>query len=164
MADSNYDYIILGAGASGLMLAYRMAKDSYFDSKSILIIDKELEKGNDRTWCYWEKGTGEWDSLLRKEWNTIYFGSHDYAQRIDLGSYSYKMIRSGKFYDHLWQTINQKSNFSFIQAEVKAIKEGEVEVQTSDNTYSGKKVFDSLAKPSVYSEQEQYPVLKQHFV
>lgn len=166
MADSNYDYIILGAGASGLMLAYRMAKDTYFDSKSILIIDKEFDKGNDRTWCYWEKGTGEWDSLLRKEWSAIYFGSHDYSERINLGSYSYKMIRSGKFYDYLWQTINQKSNISFVKTEVKEIKdgEGEVAVQTTDKTYSGKKVFDSLAKSSVYSEQEEYPVLQQHFV
>ena len=30
------DYIILGAGASGLMLAYRMAKDSFFDDKRIV--------------------------------------------------------------------------------------------------------------------------------
>lgn len=37
----NYDYIITGSGASGLMLAYRMAKDSFFDNASILIIDKE---------------------------------------------------------------------------------------------------------------------------
>jgi lycopene beta-cyclase len=58
------DYLILGAGASGLMLAYRMAKDPFFDHKSILILDQEQNKGNDRTWCFWEKGTGEWDPLL----------------------------------------------------------------------------------------------------
>ncbi|MFL2578874.1 MAG: NAD(P)-binding protein, partial [Parvicellaceae bacterium] len=43
-------YIILGAGASGLLLAYRMSQDRYFDDKSILIIDKVKDKGNDRTW------------------------------------------------------------------------------------------------------------------
>ena len=37
----NYDYIIVGAGASGLLMAYRMSKDSFFDNKQILIIDKE---------------------------------------------------------------------------------------------------------------------------
>ena len=36
-----HDYIITGTGASGLMLAYRMAKDPFFDRKSILIIDKK---------------------------------------------------------------------------------------------------------------------------
>ena len=34
-----YDYIISGSGASGLMLAYRMAKDPFFNDASILIID-----------------------------------------------------------------------------------------------------------------------------
>ena len=47
-------YIILGAGASGLLLAYRMSLDSYFDAKSILIIDQVRDKGNDKTWCDWE--------------------------------------------------------------------------------------------------------------
>jgi len=28
-----YDYIIIGTGASGLMLAYYMMKDSFFDQK-----------------------------------------------------------------------------------------------------------------------------------
>ena len=40
----DYDYIILGAGASGLMLAYRMASDLFFDNKSILILDKDTDK------------------------------------------------------------------------------------------------------------------------
>ena len=56
-------YIILGAGASGLLLAYRMSLYSYFDDKSILIIDHKKDKGNDKTWCYWEEGEGEWDQL-----------------------------------------------------------------------------------------------------
>ncbi len=63
------DYIILGAGASGLMLAYRMSQDAFFDDKSILIIDKVKNKGNDRTWCYWENGEGEWDYILQKSWS-----------------------------------------------------------------------------------------------
>jgi lycopene beta-cyclase len=60
----NYDYIIVGAGASGLMMAYRMSKDSFFETKKILIIDKEKKSINDRTWCFWEKNNGEWDDVL----------------------------------------------------------------------------------------------------
>ena len=80
---TNYDYIILGAGASGLMLAYRMASDTFFDDKSILIIDKEKQKGNDRTWCFWENGEGEWDDILTKTWSKIYFGSDNYISRYE---------------------------------------------------------------------------------
>ena len=76
----NYDYIITGSGASGLMLAYRMAKDSFFDNASILIIDKEKKTSNDRTWCFWENGEGEWDELLHKSWDKILFESFTYCE------------------------------------------------------------------------------------
>ena len=70
---SQSPYIILGAGASGLMLAYRMSQDSYFDNNPILIIDKVKRKGNDRTWSYWEDGEGEWDELVTKKWSKIFW-------------------------------------------------------------------------------------------
>ena len=75
-----HDYIITGTGASGLMLAYRMAKDPFFDHKSILIIDKEKKSSNDRTWCFWENGTGEWDDILHKSWKKILFNSKSFKK------------------------------------------------------------------------------------
>jgi len=91
---SQYDYIITGSGASGLMLAYRMANDSFFDNSSILIIDREKKNSDDRTWCFWENGKGEWDDLLHKSWDKIVFKSNLYQNTIPLQSYTYKMIRS----------------------------------------------------------------------
>ena len=127
------DYLILGAGASGLMLAYRMAKDPFFANKSIRIVDKKQNKGDDRTWCFWEKGMGEWDSLVVKEWNQIYFGAQGKTKKIPLGQYNYKMIRSAAFYQKLWLFILSKENFTFQQDEVNNIysSEHEVEVRCS---------------------------------
>ena len=48
-----YDYIIVGAGA-GLSLADRLC-DPAFAGLNILVIDKEIKTGNDRTWCSWYK-------------------------------------------------------------------------------------------------------------
>ena len=53
------------------MLSYRMANDSFFDNSSILIIDREKKNYDDRTWCFWENGKGEWDDLLHKSWDKI---------------------------------------------------------------------------------------------
>ena len=38
-----YDYIICGAGLSGLILASRIFEDRFFDDKNILLIDKDLK-------------------------------------------------------------------------------------------------------------------------
>jgi len=65
---NNYDYIIVGSGASGLMMAYRMALDSFFDDKRILLLDKEKKYTNDRTWCFWQTSHGEWDDILTTSW------------------------------------------------------------------------------------------------
>ena len=160
------DYIILGAGASGLLLAYRMSQDSYFDNKSILIIDQVKDKGNDRTWCYWEEGKGEWDDLLTKTWPKVFFGSASFSETIPIAPFSYKMIRSEKFYHKLWESINLKTNITFIEDSVKTfseVSEG-VEVVTNLSTYFGAKLLNSISNKAVYENQQKYPVLQQHFM
>ena len=159
-------YIILGAGASGLMLAYRMSQDRYFDDKSILIIDQVKDKGNDRTWCYWEEGKGEWDELLTKKWSKVFFGSEDFTNTLDISPNNYKMIRSQKFYHKLWRSIELKSNFSFVEDSVKTYSEVDngVKVVTNKSTYFGLKLLNSITDKKVYEKQQKYPVLKQHFV
>lgn len=163
---ANYDYIILGAGASGLMLAYRMASDSFFDNKSILIIDKEKQKGNDRTWCFWEKDKGEWDDILTKSWSKIYFGSDNFKEEIEILPYQYKIIRSESFYSSLWKKIEGKSNFTFINDEVVNFTElkQNVQVITKNGSYITSKLFNSIPNVNLYNTQKKYPVLQQHFV
>ncbi len=161
-----YDYIILGAGASGLMLAFRMSQDSFFDEKSILIIDQEKDKGNDRTWCYWEDGSGEWDYLLTKTWSKVFFGSESFSKTITITPFSYKMIRSEKFYDNLWKSIDLKPNITFIEDRVTKYSEADkgVTVETNNSTYFGLKLLNSIPNKKVYETQQKYPVLQQHFM
>ncbi len=160
------DYIILGAGASGLLLAYRMSQDAFYDDKSILIIDKIKDKGNDRTWCFWESGAGEWDDVLHKRWENIYFGSDWLNKQIDILPYEYKMIRSASFYQKLWKTIDEKPNISFLQAEVSKVEtlENGVIVHTNSETFKASKAFNSLIFNDEYKTQTKFPVLQQHFI
>lgn len=163
---TNYDYIILGAGASGLMLTYRMASDPFFDDKSILIIDKEKEKGNDRTWCFWENGKGEWDDILTKTWSKIYFGSDTLKEVIDISPYQYKMIRSEDFYNSLQQKIEKNTNITILNDEVVNFTElnDSVQVITKNGNYIATKLFNSIHNVALYQFQKKYPVLQQHFV
>ena len=161
-----YEYIILGAGASGLLLAYRMSQDSYFDDKAILIIDQLKDKGNDRTWCYWEEGTGEWDDLLTKSWSKVFFGSDSFSKTITIKPFSYKMIRSEKLYHKLWKCISLKSNITFVEDSVESYTELDkgVKVVANKSIYLGLKLLNSIADKSLYQTQKKYPVLQQHFI
>ena len=160
------DFIILGGGASGLQLAYRLSNHTAFANASILIIESNNHKGNDRTWCYWETGDGEWDDLLQNQWNKVQFKSKNVNKTIDLGSASYKMLRSKPFYERLHQSLaNNKS----IQIEYERCigfvdKGSHVTVSTDMQTYRCSTLFNSAFDWNVLNKQSRYPVLQQHFL
>lgn len=161
-----YDYIITGSGASGLLLAYKMANDSFFDDKLILILDKEKKTTNDRTWCFWENEVGEWQHLVSKQWDSILFDSEFHSDKIKILPYQYKMIRSSGFYKQFWEIIDAKKNITFINTKVDKISEEKenVKVISDKRTFTGKKVFNSILLDDDYATQQKYPVLNQHFV
>lgn len=161
-----YDYIITGSGASGLMIAYRMANDTFFDNKSILIIDKEKKVGNDKTWCYWENGAGEWDDIVYKSWRKILFNSDFFKEEKTILPYTYKMLRSGDFYNKIWPIIISKSNFTFVEDTVINIshKSHSASVLTLKTEYHATKLMNSIAFNKVYKQQLKYSVINQHFV
>ena len=162
----NYDYIIVGAGASGLMMAYRMSKDSFFETKKILIIDKEKKSINDRTWCFWEKNNGEWDDVLAKTWDKIQFKSDIHSLEESILPYQYKMIRSKKIYDKIWNQLDQNPQITFIASNVLEIQQAESSaiVLTDAGSFSSTVVLNSILFSNKYKLQTKYPVLQQHFV
>jgi len=163
---NNYDYIIVGGGASGLMMVYRMSKDSFFDNKKILILDKEKKATNNRTWCFWEKNEGEWDDVLTKSWKKILFKSPIHSLEDSIFPYQYKMIRSEKFYHKIWNQLANKTNITFIEEAVLSIhqEENSAKVITSSATFHSKVVLNSIIFSDEYKKQTKFPVLQQHFV
>lgn len=163
---SQFDYIIIGAGAAGLMLADAMITDDFFSGKSILLLDKDTKQTNDRTWCFWEKGEGQFDSIVHKKWNHVYFGGKQFSKRFNINPYTYKMVRGIDFYTSVLQKIEASTRITFKQAEVTALEDNDqnVVVSTSDEAYLAKQAFNSIFDYKMATHQQKYPVLQQHFV
>lgn len=161
-----FDYIIIGAGASGLMLAEALGKDSSFKDKSILLLDKDSKSNNDRTWCFWENGNGDFDTILHKTWNSIYFGDHAHNARLNIEPYSYKMVRGIDFYTSYKNKIAAFPNITFKTDMVLNIEDldTEVLVKTENTKYRAEKVFNSILDYKVLKNQSKYPLLQQHFL
>ena len=166
MKQNYFDFIICGAGASGLLLLKAIREDSFFNEKSILIIEKEIRNVNDRTWSYWESPNGSFDSILSKKWSKANFCSEDFDSDFDLNPYQYKMLRSSAFYQSIRNKYSKLKNTIFLHAEVKNIDSKNImtEVITSEGKFQSKKVFNSLFDPKPMINQKKYPVLQQHFV
>ena len=161
-----YDYIIVGGGASGLMSAYRMSKDVFFDDKTILILDKVKKNSNDKTWCYWETENDEWNDIASASWNNIIFKSELYKTKESIAPYRYKMIRSKDFYSKIFTHLKTKPNITFQLVNVLDIQQlaGTAEVITTDTIFKTKTVLNSILFNDAYKNQTIYPVLQQHFV
>ena len=163
---STYDYIIIGAGAAGLMLADVLGNDTFFKEKSILLLDKSTKSTNDRTWCFWEKGKGDFDKLVHKNWEHLLFVGTNYESCRSISPYLYKMIRGMDFYREYLARIANYPNISIQKAEVLSIhptKAG-VEVTTDSGPFHCKKVFNSILEFDKMVSQSKFPVLQQHFL
>ncbi|MDT0606026.1 lycopene cyclase family protein [Croceitalea rosinachiae] len=161
-----YDYIIIGAGASGLLLADAMGKNAFFAKKSILIIDKATKKTNDRTWCFWEEGDGDFESILHKTWSKISFAGQELRKSYEIAPYQYKMVQGIDFYNHYLVKLEQFSNITLINDEVVSVKDNDKNavVITKKETYKTLQVFNSVFSYEHLKQDQKYPILQQHFL
>jgi len=163
MPSKPYDYIIIGAGASGLQLALAMSRDPYFDDKRIAVIEKSKEKTNDKTWSFWEEGTGLYENILYKSWKKGYVKSLGKTINFDLESYTYKMLKSIDFYKHAYAVLEKCDAITMISDRIISLKEQKdgVYITGEENNYSTGHVFDSRL-PENFSPENSITIL-QHF-
>jgi len=161
-----YDYIICGAGLSGLILANRIFEDRFFDDKNILLIDKDLKSSVNKTWCFWETGNSVWKDYIVKSWDTVIFKSKGFKKEKSLKNYSYKMIKSKFFLDSIINKIKQANNFDFFQDEIIDFIESEnnVLVKTKSNQFLANNIFNSCVDIDEIKSKTSYPFLLQHFL
>ncbi|AKL64212.1 MULTISPECIES: lycopene cyclase family protein [Streptomyces] len=96
------DVAVIGAGAAGLSLAVDLVQTHSKGKAAPTVIVVEAPPGPlrpaARTWCYWEAGTGPYDSLLSGSWDRLrVYGSDGSAIDQHLGPLRYKMLRSDRF-------------------------------------------------------------------
>lgn len=162
MPTHNFDYAIVGAGAAGLNLAIKMAEDTYFCEKKILVIDKDPKSSDDRTWSFWEKGVTKWDPLITKKWNFAEFYTSTEQVDLPLGDYFYKTLRSSNFYAHAKSVLAQSPNIQWVHDEVVDIQ-GQQIIGTT-GSHAAAHIFDSRVPAAFYEEGKNYESLTQHFL
>ena len=158
-----YDYIIAGSGCAGLSLLYKILQTPSLQNKSILVIDKDQKKSNDRTWCFWEKNPGPFESIVYAKWNKLEFLSTDFKKELNLESYTYKMIQGIDFYNFVINYAKKFKNVSFVQETINSIDniDKKAVLKTTKNRYTANYIFNStnLFNPKI-NEQNS---LLQHF-
>ena len=162
----HYDYIFTGAGLSALMTVYKMVQSGSFADKSILLLDENSKKTNDRTWCFWKTTDSIWEPAISKKWDSALFANASFRRDLDLQPYHYNMVKGLDFYNQVFDLLSTQANIAFLNQKVLTIEESEtiILVQTETESFSCSKLLNSIYHKQKADSQTKYPVLQQHFI
>ncbi len=147
------------------MTIYEMVLSGKFDDKTILLIDSDSKKNNDRTWCFWDE-ENLFDEIVSKKWNSALFADSKFDRELNLEPYQYKMIKGLDFYKSVFDRISKQQNIHFANQKVLNFQElgNHCVVKTDVESYTCNKIFNSIFNPELVKNQNKYPFLHQHFI
>jgi len=159
----DHDIIIAGGGLSGLSLACAMIR-SPLRERSILIVERDAQKGNDRTWGFWAKRPTLFDAAVSHTWEFLISVGAEGPQRVSLGDYRYKVIRGLDFYDFARRDLATCPNIHFLYGNIESVEDGRDAacVTVDGQSVYGGWVFDSHPVP-MSNTDTPYQHLKMHF-
>ena len=163
--NSQFDYIIVGCGLSSLHLSYRFSKDNFFKNHSFLIIEKNKSM-RENFFSFWEKGEGEWDSIIKKKWVKGEFHSSRGKLKMDFSEYNYKTLNSLDFLNFVKNKLKNEKNFFFVNDTILKIRENSNKVIVVGNkkNYFAKHIFDSRLSKRTLQDIKKHTSIKQHFL
>lgn len=140
-----YNYTIIGAGASGLWMAYSLYKHGLLVDKSLIIVESDTQKYNDRTWCYWAKEELEPKGLADKTWA---YSENSFSINKSIYPYTYYHIRSDDFYKKIKAELASCKSITWFYTSFLSHQTGEnISVITESSIWKTEKLFlSSLPK------------------
>ena len=163
--DQHYDYIIAGAGAAGLSLAWKLLQSPLQDKKT-LIVDSTLEAENDKTWCFWDAGEPPFSDIIHKMWDRVEVSIHDSSYSQKLESYPYYCLRSIDFREKILDSLRSHHSFELLECTINELGSSEksARMHAGGQSFTADYIFQSCFAPDEYrTNAPRYPLL-QHFV
>jgi lycopene beta-cyclase len=156
--ENKYDYIIAGAGCAGYSLLYHLLQNPVLSKKKILVVDANLNKGNDRTWCFWEDQAGPFESIVCKKWSNIEVLKGSMHRLLPTAPFEYKMIQGIDFYKYISDFAKGFDNVEWMASKILSIDSvhGGAIVHWDGGAASAGYVFSSINGDRIQSELWQH--------
>lgn len=144
-----YDVIIIGAGCSGLSLAYRLINTS----TKVCVIDRTSRTNRIRkTWSYWNTYKHPFEELVKTSNNNLCITNNTSAT-LNCSKYNYESIDSYDFDKFVIDKIEASSNIDiFFETEIYSIANHDngYKIDIKNESIKSEYVFDSrpASKPS----------------
>lgn len=161
---SEYDYVIAGAGLSGLCLAWDLIH-STLKNQQILIVDADLNTRNNKTWCFWHHGKPPFPDLIQKSWEQaeVIFSDVAYTER--LSEYTYHCIIGSTFKRFVLDRLRNHPSVDLLEAKIQNIagNDSYATLSAGGKSFRADYIFQSVFKPKESESPVFYPLI-QHFM
>jgi lycopene beta-cyclase len=157
--ENKYDYIIAGAGCAGYSLLYHLLQDPILSQKKILVVDANFNKGNDRTWCFWEDSVGTFESIVCKKWSNIEVLKGSMHRSMPTAPFEYKMIQGVDFYQYVSDFAKGFDNVEWVASKIltiDSINANSARVNWEGGSANAAYVFSSINGERIQSKLWQH--------
>ena len=158
---NNYDFIIIGAGCSGLSLLYEMNKSNILKNKTCAVFDKRKQFSKDKIWSYWNVFQHSFSDCLLNQWDKVVVKGNEEII-LDCREFTYQSVDSEKFYNKILKSISDNKNIKlFLDHSVDDISEenDQIIIKSKNELFKTNLVFDSSLKINNSNDAKIY----QHF-
>ncbi|WP_415925234.1 lycopene cyclase family protein [Streptomyces sp. ME19-01-6] len=142
--------VIVGGGAAGLSLAHRLTETG---STTVTVVeppDGSL-RPPERTWCYWDRGPGDFDEVVSASWARLRVHGTDGSEvTVDPAPLRYRMLRSAQFERLMYSRLARSTGGRVLRATADAVRDvddgAEVDCTAPDGralVLRARHVFDS---------------------
>ena len=156
-----YDIAIIGAGCSGLSLAYRLLNTNL----NICILESgNRENRTRKTWSYWNVYNHPFTKFEINSLDDINCVNNSNCVEIDCTKYNYKSIDSTLFDDFIFDKIDSSENIDIYFASPVnhlTIENKYVQIKSNDKRIYAKEVYDS--RPD-HIDASMYQVFLGYFI
>jgi lycopene beta-cyclase len=85
------------------------------------VLDANFNKGNDRTWCFWEDQAGPFESIVCKKWSNIEVLKGSMHRSLPTAPFEYKMIQGIDFYQYVTDFAKGFDNVEWVASKILSI-------------------------------------------
>ncbi len=146
-----------------MMVLLEMHHRGLTPGKQILVIDPDPRDSNDRTWCFWDRPGGKFDSIAFRQWDSAFFIDNRQKLKMDLAPYRYKMVRGQDFFTYARQVLF--GTYDVINESVTAWEDtgSGARITAGGKTFTCRRLFNSIFSEKSVTESPQH-YLRQHFI
>ena len=160
-----YEFAIVGAGVSGLCLAWLLGESSLAD-RPILLIDGARDDDELRTLCFWSPGPMSLEALVKHHWSTLRLHVGDTGHDAPMTEHTYRTFFFADLQRETKARLAKRPGNRVVLGRLTELKQDAdgASLTVGDATFRARWVFDSRFRlKDLEVDRRRWHLLNQHF-